>query len=568
MAAMIEILERDPRAFAPVLAPDVGGIVAEALAGGVGAEDVGLARRAWTAADRAGFAEPALKGVLEGMRRAHETAPVKVWSARLAPLLVSMFQDMPGAVVEVLRATPTSKRTELTAALLESASQEQRMGLAEKALVATEVLDDLAPMIPLVGVVAPARMLDIADRVLERIGAETGSGNAITRILKVMGPVHPIEWLSRHAPEKRVSPILIEAIAHELPEPDVAAPLLPQLLVASAGIVVLTTYSASHPAWNPESLLQSHPEGVQAVLRLAAKEPYHTGFERLIPIAASVAGARTVIELFNPELSDEWLRAPWSGVVASLALLAVVRLGVSGEPEPPRLRLWLAALPQQAWLRVRNEGSIEAELASARGSAAQRAMELLTENDADALRRDTHLIRTCLEAFSKQSISEIAPLAPSWARLLEGITDAEIRAEMCALALDISLKHPDPALAPLAEVAFATVHKELLQGARFGFSILRWLRALFDDDWDRAGRIRGELARAWVVKNWSPLSLLRAAAGDEELFADLARRAYERPGGETMLRKLYKAARSAAGANPEWTRMLARLPRSVREEYD
>jgi hypothetical protein len=163
-------------------------------------------------------------------------------------------------------------------------------------------------------------------------------------------------------------------------------------------------------------------------------------------------------------------------------------------------------------------------------------------------------------------MAELAPVVPAWVALVKGISDPATRVAACAVTLRVALTRLGPALAPLAEVGFATTHRELLKGAHFEEVVIDVLKGLIGWSWDRAGRVRELLVRTWAYEDWPPLTLLRAAQGDEDLFADLVREAKDSSYGKRALSRLWAAAQTAPDREPAWDRLLARLPSSVRDE--
>lgn len=272
-----------------------------------------------------------------------------------------------------------------------------------------------------------------------------------------------------------------------------------------------------------------------------------------------------MIDHCAPELAENWQNAPWAPKVLEGILSSVLERWLSGHEDRARLRQWLETTPAQRWIRLEGVRAWREELSSARREDATRAIELLVEPATAALRQDQYLLERCLLSWENLPARYIEPMIPAWLRLLEMLTKESDKAKISAITLNAVLRKGKAELSPLAEATFTTVHQECLAESQHGWLIRKFAELFFrDDDWDRAGQLREKFARVWVEERWPPLSLLRTARADSDLFYDLARRAREQDGGKKALRQLWRAVQAETDAPEAWKEMILRLPRDVR----
>ena len=560
----LDLLERDPRSFAPRLVSDVGAFLAESLEARA-AEQSELALSIVRKTAGTAFTEPTRRGVYEALRKRNkDETSVEAWLGRLGPLAVALIEEDPVTASVVITAAPSEARLKIVEYLLWFSAAGDPLAVAEALRIAAENLSDLILLRALVTFIQATALLDTAEIIVLRAGA--ADVVILEHIVAGAGTDNLIFWLEAHTPQHRLPAVLVEAVALTLKEPREAALVLERLLPGASGVLVLAAYATHHTEWSPASLLDAHPEVITLIFQLAKEETHRLGFEQIVPFAVSLAEEDALLSAFNLEFPEQWQHASWANVVVRRLVPALVTRRLAGTISAEQLRAWLVTASSNAWLHTNSSSHLGDLFLIARGESALRALELLTEPTLDPLRCNQYIVRACLEAWGAQNVRDIVLLVPGWTTLIHTLSDPAIYAAACAITLRVAFDHPEAALAPLAEVAFASAHRESLQDAPHGWLVTKIFSLLFSDDWDHAKQLRERLARAWVDNDWEPLSLLRAAQGDEQLFADLVRSAEHRSGGKKALRRLWKAARDAPAREWSWDSMLARLPRNVRED--
>lgn len=559
----LDLLARDPPSFAPRLSSAIGSFLAESLEARA-EEQPDLAIRVMDTAATTLFAEPARKGVYEALYKNKGEIFTDLWLSNLGPLAAALIEKAPTMASEVIGITPPEARLKLVEWMLRASHAGVTSALAEGVRSGAEDLDDLALLRTLVSFVEPAALLASADAIVSRTG--TADPDLLAHIVSGAGADNIVTWIADYPPERQVPAILVEAIASALGEPTGALHHFSRMLPGAAAVLVLAAYAEHHPGWNPASLLETRPDVVTLILQIAKRDPHRAGFDQIVPIALSLAEEDWLLDAFEPAVPDQWQRTLWATAVVRRMIPVVLRRRFTGTISKEQLHAWLATTPSQAWLRTNDSSRLGSILASTRGQTATLAIELLSDPALAQLRGNQHIVREYMEAWGAQSVRDIALLVPGWITLLRTLSDPAVYATACAVTLRVAFDHPDAALAPLAEIAFASAHRESLQHAPHGWLVGNIFSFLFRNDWDHAKQLRERLARAWVDNNWEPLSLLRAAQGDEHLFADLVKSAEDCSGGKKALRRLWKTARDAPAPERGWNCMLAKLPRNVRED--
>ncbi|MEZ4301073.1 MAG: hypothetical protein R3B70_39420 [Polyangiaceae bacterium] len=559
----LDLLERDPHRFAPLITSEVGAYLSETLETRAAAQP-DLALRLWHIAARSELAEAARVGILEALRLASSTLSTESWLSTFGDLIVALLNDNPHSLLDVLQAAPMPARASLVASWVLH-MEEDSLAVSEAISEASLALGEIGLLLPVRSRLPPARLLDVIDRTLSR--GTSSSDHVIARLLEEVSVDTIANWLVQRPVEQPLPPQLADGIASKLAEPSVGTVFFNAVERSQDVITVLAAYSERFGAGAAARVVRSSGSLAALLIASALADPLRPAFVSLIPEIVVALDPRLLSSLVDPATLPIWEDAPWARAlverVVPLVLTDFLREGTT----PSKLRAWLGSGACQAWLRAGIPRSIAKLFTDTSGQAAVRALDLLLDPAGTPFRASADLVRDCLQSWARGPTFEIVALVPGWAKLVKSITDPQGRAAACGLSLQVALDRRDAALAPLAEVGFATAHRQLLQDGSHRSLVLSLFFPLFyDDDWDRAGRMRDTLARTWVEHGWPPLSLLRVADGDVELFSMLASRAKEQPGGKNALRRLLEAARSAADQPPEWEQMLAQLPRSVREE--
>ncbi len=559
----LDILERDPRSFAPALAPEIGAYIAETLEV-CAARQADLAVRVWHLASRSGFKAPARDGILEALRSVGSMLDADAWLASVGALAGLLLDDAPTALQLLLQIAPRAAGARLVALWLARFPEGAGLPALDAVLDAASALGDLALITPAIALLPTATLLDTVDRILARTSpTDLDSAQQLVSGASVESIA---DWLGARAPELALAPDFASVIAARLADETAVSAFFDRTPPSAAAVRVLAAYAERFGAPAASSILRSHPGLLASLLLLVQSDPLGPGIHALMSDGMTGVDATTLAPLLDPGLVGRWERAPWALPLIQRVVPVVLAEYLEGGGEIATLRAWFASSPCQAWFRTGVPLRIEKVLVGARGEATVRAIDVLVEPATLRLPDRAHVVRGCLEAWGSQPAVAIVPLVPAWVALVKGLTDSELRATACGISLRTALDKPEAALAPLAEIGFATSHRQLLKDATHGHLIVRFFAELFGSDWDKAKHLREALARTWVDHTWPPLTLLRAADGDAELFGKLASRAIEHSGGKKALRRLRDAARTAVDREPRWDRMLAELPRSVRED--
>ncbi|MEP7122658.1 MAG: hypothetical protein ABJE95_17170 [Byssovorax sp.] len=559
----LDLLARDPPSLAPHLGSEIGNFLAESLEARAEAQP-DVAVRVMDAATSTDLATSVREGVYGALHK-HQTEPsAAVWVRKLGALASALIERAPTTAVEILEIMPSGARLELVSSIIEATRVGVTSALAEGLRRGAEALDDLALLGALTSLVEPAALLASAEKIVSRTGAADRA--LLANIVAALGVDNLIEWIARYPTDRRIPALMLDAVASALGEPSGAVHHLSRMLPGAAGVLVLAVYAERHRGWDPTTLLETRPDVVTSILEMVKDEARAARIDDLVPIAVSLAEEDWLLDAFEPAGADRWQRAPWATDVLGRLIPTVVQRFFAGTISRQQLLPWLVSMPSQVQLRAKDGRRLGEIFASTRGKTAFAAIELLSEPAFAQLRSDPHLVRACLEAWGAQSVRDIALLVPAWTALLRTFSDPAVYATACAVTLRVVFDHPDAALAPLAETAFAVAHRESLKYARHGWLVGNVFSFLFRENWDHAKQLRDRLARAWVNNDWPPLSLLRAAQKDEDIFADLVKSAEECSGGKKALRRLWKTARNAPKPELGQDRMLAKLPRHVRED--
>lgn len=560
----LDILERDPRNFAPALAPEIGAYLAETLEA-CAARQADLAARVWPLASRAGFKAPARDGILEALRSAGATLDADTWLTRVGALAAVLLDDAPTALQVVLQTAPHGAGARLIALWLARVPEAAGPSALDAVLDAASARGDLALITPAIALLPTPTLLDTVDRILGRTSpTDLDSARQLVAGASVEGIA---DWLGARAPELVLAADFASVLAGRLADETAVSAFFDRVTPSAAAVRVLAACTERSSAGAASAILRSRPRLLASVVVLAQADPLGPGIRALMSDGMEGVEVTMFAPLFDldPASIARWERAPWAQPLIQRVVPTVLTEYLGSGGDIAMLRAWFASSPCQAWLRAGVPWPIEKILMDARGETAVRAVEVVAEPAMLRLPDRVHLVRACLEAWGGQPAVAIAPLVPSWVALVKSLTHSELRATACSISLRTALDKPDAALAPLAEVGFATSHRQLLKDATHGHIVARFFAALFGADWDKAKHLRDALARTWIDHSWPPLTLLRAADGDADLFRQLASRAIEHSGGKKALRRLREAARADSAAEPRWARMLAELPGSVRE---
>ena len=534
VGALLQLLDRDPASFAAALIPDTGGLLAETLEHRFGKEDPSELERIWEAARKTGFSEPVRSGLLAGLRWACEAQLPALDLSRITRLLSRLIEEGPDVTDELLRSMPIEVRAQFLAALLQQISDETRTHVATGLLASLARIGEFSALPTLLGVVPLSEIMAVLVR------------------------------------DSDVPPTIVQSIvAMLLSDPAKAQAVLGPHLGSEGGIRILAAYASRSAAFTVESLLRANPTAASSIWRVAEESPSIEGMASVIEAGLSVVDANALIGIMEPKRAEQWQHAAWAPSVTEAICSSLIDRWLSSDHDWQRLRHWLQTSQVQGWIRWQGASAWRSKLLYARQGSALRAIELLTEPTTGPLRHNEYLLESCVESWARLPVRDICPMVPAWIRLLEGIGDERIRTRLSALTLNVVLREGDAELAPLAEVTFATAHRELLAQARHGWfvrNVFGWFLA--EDNWDRAAQLREKLAKTWVKEDWPPLSLLRAVQGDGNLFDDLVARARQREGGKRALRRLWRAAQEVQEPDQGWRYLLERLPRSVREDVD
>jgi hypothetical protein len=560
----LEILERDPRTLAPSLSADIGAYLAETLEARAAVQpELGL--RLWQVSLRSGFKGPARDGLLEALRGAGAMLSADAWLATVGTLAASLLDDDPAILTTILPAAPLDARKRLVSAWLVQVRDDTRQLAIEAVLDAAQELGDVSLVAPVHAYVPIGKLLDAIDRILSRAGTE--KLDSLSQLLMGVPAESLATWLLARSPEPGLPIGFASVIAGALADSSAADTFFERAYQSAEVATILVAYSERFGSECAMRVMRSQAGLLGPLLRLAQDDPFRVGIGELLLEATTKAEPAELVAIFDPVFVSHWDRAPWAQAVAQSVILAVLGEYLLARVDFATLRTWFASSVCQSWFRGGLPSSVEALLVGARGAAAVRAIDVLLDPSTARLRSSGHLVRGCLRAWAEQSSAEMIPLVPAWVLLVKSLTDSELRTMACGLSLQVALNRQKVEFAPLAEIGFATAHQQLMANASFGHIVIRIFMPFIDDsDWDRAGQMREALARVWVENDWPPLSLLRAADGDSELFGKLASRARECPGGKKALRRLWKAALTDPSREPWWDRMLEELPRSAREE--
>lgn len=562
LLAALEILERDPRSLAPALDVEVSAFLAETLEISTVSQPE-LAARVLSAAARSGFADGARAGVSNALRDVHDTGDAHAWLDRFGELASALIDETTDVAL-LLQVVPPEARGAIVERWLRRTPTEHAKANARTALDAAQSINDLSVLPALTGFIAASELLDTAEVLVEHTFEDTVQ--TLARLVNSAGTDGVALWLSQRQTNALLPQVFVDAIVEALSDLATAASFIARTLPHDAAILVLAAYSARDASFDARSLLRANPDSYITMFKVVQIDPFRSGLDQLVQGELWEADITALIASFAPHRSETWGRAPWASDVVRRVLPVLVNQRLSGMVTQSQLHAWLAIDPSQVWLQTSNLRPLVDQLKNTRGEVALHALEILNDPATASLRNNAYIIRECLQCWGEQQLPDIIPLIAVWAQMLTGLSDAKTHVTACAISVRIAVEKHDPALAPLAEVAFATTHRELLSGASFGEVAENMLGALLGWSWDKAGRLREELARAWVYDSWPPLTLLRAAQGEEGLFKDLVREARDFSNGKRALRRLWEAARSAPDRDASWDRLLARLPSSIREE--
>ncbi len=529
---LLDILERHPKPFAPSPAPEIEAFIRETLAFCAPKAPKEQVDRLVKLAEERGFEQALIEAVGQGIQTQREASSIEEASLAFEPIVRAMLLHKPQTVQPIADVLPSQDLWSFKETVYGGIGREQR-----RQIVAAQLKDV----------------------------------HQDPKLFRVVPVQDALEWLQSQ-PREHQSSERIRQLAETLPAPSgfQTEKFLP-LWHTPMGARILVAYASQHAYWETEYTLRRVPGIAKLVLEILKHEPEWPGADNLAWRAAQQSRSAEVLMIFGAEGENAWERALWFAKVVEGVGLAFIEGWIRGDMDERTLKRWLLFPSVQQMLRRRSLYDLERVLIQARGEPMRRALRFLSEPNCGMVRAQRDLLKHCLESYARSSMPELRAAAQDWARLLSVVEGRETKADLCSLSLGIALKDGDPAFAPLVEAAFGAAHRELLKDGQYDGLVLArlasWLGELLKgsaEDWDRARKLRRQLARIWVERDWPPLTLLKAANGDERLFEGLADEVLYLHGGKKALRRMVDAASRNGGAE-RWSQMIRALPKSVRD---